>query len=66
MSNSQNLRLLSKKYTFFKKNHTVLMFELFKNITLFINPWKLIYKSELILILQIIEQTMSNSQYLLF
>ncbi len=42
------------------------MFELIKGITLFILPWKLIYKSELILILQIIEQTMSNSQYLLF
>ena len=33
MSNSQNLRLLSKKYTFFKKNHTVFVFELIKMFT---------------------------------
>ena len=33
MSNSQNLRLLSKEYTFFKKNHTVFVFELIKMFT---------------------------------
>jgi hypothetical protein len=66
MSNSHNLRLLIKMYSFFKKITLSWCLNSGENISMFILPWKLIYKSVLIVILQIIEQTMYNSQYLLF